>query len=144
MSKTRVFIEGSFFCEKCCLEYNEKGICKCGGKIEFVSMHSNRYLAIWMKSRKALENRDTKNEEKEGETNMSLEEDVKKLRELLEQYPEMETANDFDNELEKRRKVYRKIIEEIEKLGNDMEHKWVNKAWEIVAQNVKKRSENRI
>lgn len=132
MASTRVFIEGSFFCEKCCLEYNEKGTCKCGGKIEFISMHSFRYLTIWMKSRKALENSDTKNEEKKGETNMSLDEDVKKLRELLEQYPEMETTNDFDDELEKRRKVFRGIREEIEKLGNDMEYTWAENAWKKV------------
>jgi hypothetical protein len=132
MKKTRVFIEGSFFCEKCNLEYNGEGICKCGGDIKFLSMHSNRYLTVWTKSRKALENRDTKNEEKKGDINMSLDDNVKKLKELLEQYPEMENPNDFDGELEKRRKVYREIIEEIEKLGNDMEHTWADIAWKNI------------
>lgn len=132
MKNTRVFIEGSYFCQKCNKEYNGEGICGCGGEIKFLSMHSNRYLGVWMKSRRAIENDGIKNGEKKGDTNMSLDENVKKLRELLDQYPEMENPNDFDGELEKRMKVYREIMEEIEKLGNDMEHTWADKAWENV------------
>ena len=52
---------------------------------------------------------------------MSLDEKVLKLRELLEQYPELENPDEFDDELEKRRKLYRDIRKEIEDLGNDME-----------------------
>ena len=50
---------GSYLCEKCFLEYGKTGKCECGGDISFISMHSNRYLSVWMKSRKALENRET-------------------------------------------------------------------------------------
>ena len=50
MTKTSVFIEGSFFYQKCNREYEEKG---------------------------------TKNEDKKGESNMSLDDKVKKLKELL-------------------------------------------------------------
>jgi len=46
---------GSYFCEKCSLEYNGEGICECGGEIKFISMHSNRYLTVWMRSRKAFD-----------------------------------------------------------------------------------------
>lgn len=88
MGKT--FLEGSYFCEKCYREYEEKGTgqCECGGEIEFISMHSNRYLNIWMKSRKAIGSSDAKNEEKKGkikekgetkktgETDMSLDDKV--------------------------------------------------------------------
>lgn len=142
MGKT--ILEGSYFCEKCNKEYNGEGICECGGEIEFISMHSNRYLNIWMKSRKAIGSSDAKNEEKKGkikekgetkktgETDMSLDDKVKKLKELLEQYPEMANPNIFDNELEKRRKLYKEIREEIEVLGNDMEHTWADNAWEKV------------
>lgn len=53
MAKTGVFIEGSYFCEKCNREYDKEGTCECGGDIKFISMHSNRYLSVWMKSRSA-------------------------------------------------------------------------------------------
>lgn len=45
---------GSYFCENCFLEYEKGGKCECRGEITFISMHSNRYLSIWMKSRKAF------------------------------------------------------------------------------------------
>jgi hypothetical protein len=63
---------------------------------------------------------------------MSLYDNVKKLRELLDQYPKMENPEEFDNELEKRRKVYRDIKEEIDKLGSDMENTWTDNAWKNV------------
>jgi hypothetical protein len=62
MKDTRVFIEGSYFCQKCNLEYNGKGTCKCGGEIKFLSMHDYSYLTVWMKSRKV-----TKEDEKMDE-----------------------------------------------------------------------------
>ncbi len=46
---------GSYFCEKCNLEYSKEGKCDCGGEIRFVHMFSNDYLSVWMKSRKALD-----------------------------------------------------------------------------------------
>lgn len=46
---------GSYFCNDCCLEYGKEGICECGGEVKFISMHSNRYLSVWMKSRKAFD-----------------------------------------------------------------------------------------
>ncbi len=66
MTKTGVFIEGSFFCEKCNREYDKEGTCECGGGITFISMHSFRYLTVWMKSKtkkiedkgEAMNNRD--------------------------------------------------------------------------------------
>lgn len=134
--KTGVFIEGSYFCEKCNREYDKEGTCECGEKITFISMHSNRYLSVWMKSRRVAENEDAKkrggNVVDKGETNMSLGDNVKKLRELLEQFPEMASPNDFDNELEKRRKLYKEITGEVESLGNDMENIWAEDAWEKV------------
>lgn len=78
-----------------------------------------------MKSRK-------ENEDKKGESNMSLDEKVKKLKELLKQFPEMKNPDEFDNELEKRRKMYKEIREEIDVIGNDMEHTWADNAWKNV------------
>ena len=120
-TKTGVFIQGSFFCEKCNREYDEEGTCECGGDIKFISMHSNRYLGVWMKSKKVVGNEDTKKVEDKGDINISLYDNVKKLRELLGQFPEMENSNDFDNELEKRMKLYKEIRGEIEALGKGIE-----------------------
>lgn len=84
-------------------------------------MHSNRYLSVWMKSRKGVKNEDTKNVRDKEEVNKSLDDKVKKLRELLGQFPEMENSNDFDNEFEKRMKLYKEIRREIEALGKGIE-----------------------
>jgi len=46
---------GSYFCNDCYLEYGKEGLCDCGGEIKFMSMHSNRYLSVWMRSRRAFE-----------------------------------------------------------------------------------------
>lgn len=130
---SRIFNQGSYFCEKCNKEFDDKGICdKCGGEVKFISMHSNRYLTVWMKSRKGIKNEEPKKTGNNGDINISLDDNVKKLRELLEQFPEMENPNDFDNELEKRRNVYKEIKGEVEKLGNDMEHIWAEDAWNKV------------
>ena len=94
-----------------------------------MSMHSNRYLNVWMKSRKVAE--DNKKTVK-GEIKVSLDDKVKKLRELLEQYPEMENSDMFDEELEKRRKLYGEIRDEVEELRNDMERIWADNAWKNV------------
>jgi len=91
MAKTGIFIQGSYFCEK------------------------------WMKSRNGVKNEDTKKIEDKGDINISLDDKVKKLRELLGQFPEMENSNDFDNELEKRMKLYKEIRGEIEALGKGIE-----------------------
>lgn len=125
MAKTGVFIEGSYFCEKCNREYDGEGVCECRGKITFISVRSNEYLSVWMKSRNAVGNKDTKKIEDnivdKGDINISLDDKVKKLRELLGQFPEMENSNDFDNELEKRMKLYKEIRGEIEALGKGIE-----------------------
>lgn len=121
MTKTGIFIQGSFFCEKCNREYDEEGTCECSGDIKFISIHSNRYLSVWMKSKKGIKNEDTKNVGDKGEINKSLGDKVKKLRELLGQFPEMENSNDFDNEFEKRMKLYKEIRGEIEELGKGIE-----------------------
>lgn len=54
MANNMEFIGGSFFCEKCSGEYEKEGVCDCGGEIRFISMHSNRYLTVWMKSKKIV------------------------------------------------------------------------------------------
>lgn len=63
---------------------------------------------------------------------MSLDIKASKLKELFEQYPEMENTDDFDKELEKRRKLYKEIRDEVEELGNIMEHTWADNAWKNV------------
>ncbi len=63
---------------------------------------------------------------------MSLDAKVSKLKELFEQYPEMETPHEFDKEIEKRRKLYKEIRDEVEELGNIMEHTWADNAWKNV------------
>lgn len=63
---------------------------------------------------------------------MSLDSKVLKLKELFEQYPEMENTDDFDKELEKRRKLYKEIRDEVEELGNIMEYTWADNAWKNV------------
>ena len=50
----------------------------------------------------------------------------------VQQFPEMKNPDEFDNELEKRRKLYKEIREEIDVLGNDMEHTWADNAWKNV------------
>lgn len=67
---------------------------------------------------------------------MSLDDKVSKLKELLEQFPEMKNPDDFDDEMEKRRVLYREIKDEVESLGRGMEEVWAEKAWEKVKNKV--------
>lgn len=63
---------------------------------------------------------------------MPLDDKILELKKLLHEYPIMKSADDFDNELEKRRKIFKEISAEVEELHNDLEHVWAGNAWKIV------------
>ena len=60
---------------------------------------------------------------------LALDDNVSKLRELLAQYPEVDSPETFDKELEKIVKLYKEIRQEVKELGNDIE-KWTEKCLE--------------
>lgn len=63
---------------------------------------------------------------------MSLDDNVEKLKILLARFPEMENPDEFVEELEKRRKVYIEIRDEVEELRKNMEVDWAENAWHYV------------
>lgn len=54
------------------------------------------------------------------------------LRRLLEEVPETDNPDEFDEVLETRRKVYCEMRKIVDDIGKKMEDEWANKLWEKV------------
>lgn len=67
-----------------------------------------------------------------SELEKTISDHVKKLEELLDIIPDMNNSDDFDNELQKRRKELNYIKAEYDSLHRCVEKIWVTKAWDNV------------
>lgn len=74
---------------------------------------------------------DFKNYEEFGEVFKLIDRYVM-LRRLLEEVPETDNPDEFDEVIETRRKVWREAHQIIEDIGKKMEDEWCDKVWEKV------------